>query len=85
MSTEISQMKKADKMIASRLEDWTYDIIKDMVDKSQGESVSHDFKANIPWFISAMIKRYPIYSVEKGKIFIPKYILISLKSYSYQF
>ena len=48
MSTEMSQMKKADKMIASRLEDWTYDIIKDMVDKSQGESVSHDFKANIP-------------------------------------
>ena len=52
MSTEMSQMKKADKMIASRLEDWTYDIIKDMVDKSQGESVSHDFKANIPCFIS---------------------------------
>lgn len=35
-------------MIPSRLEDWTYDIIKNMVDRNQSESVWHDFKANIP-------------------------------------
>lgn len=35
-------------MIPSRLEDWKYDIIEDMVDKNQSESISHDFKANIP-------------------------------------
>jgi predicted HTH transcriptional regulator len=39
-------------MIPSRLEAWTYDIIKKMVDKNQNESIWHDFKANIPDVIS---------------------------------
>lgn len=35
-------------MIPDKLEDWTYEMIKELVDKNEGESDKHDFKYDIP-------------------------------------
>jgi hypothetical protein len=42
------RISRINEIIPARLHDWTYEKIKEMIDKNQNESIWHDYKENIP-------------------------------------